>query len=83
MRVVGSTVAVFEPRFSVARIPETDITDTLTTAVVEQESRLHILSTLLPHFGKSIDKPIDAATLVEEYLKGMPLARPGGTGSTE
>ena len=78
-----STVAVFEPRFSVACIPEIDMNHTLATTVVEQKSWLHILAMLLPHFGKSIDQLIDAAILVEEYLKGMPRARPDGIGSTE
>ena len=39
---------------------------------VEQEKRLRIIEMLLPLFGSSVEKLLEAATLVQEHVSGHP-----------
>ena len=38
----------------------------------EQQKRLRIVEMLSPHFGKSIDQLLEAATLVLGHVEGLP-----------
>ena len=49
---------------------------------VEQQKRLHIVELLLPHFGKSVDQLLEAATSVQEHIEGRPRSLPSGTERT-
>ena len=47
----------------------------------EQEKRLRIVEILLPHFGKSIDQLLEAATSVQEHISGQRHSPPCDTES--
>ena len=47
----------------------------------EQEKRLRIVEILLPHFGKSIDQLLGAATSVQEHISGQRHSPPCDTDS--
>ena len=49
----------------------------------EQQKRLHIVELLLPHFGKSVEQLLDAATLVQEHISGLRRSQPCSTVRTE
>ena len=49
----------------------------------DYDRRMSIINVLLPHYGRSTDELLEAATLVEGYLKGLPPVRPSGTADKE
>ena len=50
---------------------------------VEQQQRLRVVELLLPHFGKSVDQLLDAATSIQEHIEGRPRSSPSSTEHTE
>ena len=50
---------------------------------VEQQQRLRVVELLLPHFGKSVDQLLDAATSIQEHIEGRRRLSPSNTGRTE
>ena len=50
---------------------------------IEQQKRLQIVELLLPHFSKSVDELLDAATSVQGHIEGLPRSRPCSTVRTE
>ena len=57
-----------------------DSTSKLTEA--EQASRWEVVLALLPHYGKNTDQLLEAATSIQEHVKGMPRVRLGDTVDT-
>jgi hypothetical protein len=49
----------------------------------EQQERLRIVELLLPHFGKNVEQLLEAATLVQEHILGLPRSQSCSTASKE
>ena len=56
---------------------------TINLTEIEQQKRLHIVELLLPHFGKSVQELLDAATSVQAHISGHPRSQPCGTDCKE
>ena len=55
---------------------------TLKLTEAEQAFRLEVVLALLPHYGKSTDQLLEAATSVQEHVKGLLRVSPDDTAST-